>query len=307
MVVALGGHSLLPKGERPTIAREFQHTRKSVRIIPPLLEKGWDVVLTHGNGPQVGNILIQSEAASGKAYTVPLCVAVAESQGEIGYILQQAMCNEFSRCGIQRSVVTVLTQVLVDDRDTAFQEPPKPIGPFYTEAQARRLQRSGIDLVEVDRYGWRRVVPSPRPLEIIEAETVRRLIDEGVVVIAAGGGGIPVTRRGRRLRGVDAVIDKDLASSCLAKALQADQLVMLTDVPRVALGYGTPDQRDLSEMTTSEAQRWLEDGQFPPGSMGPKIEAAIDFAQHLGKPAIITTPEALESAQEGLDGTRILP
>ena len=307
MVVALGGHSLLPKGERPTIAREFQHTRKSVKIIPPLLEKGWDVVLTHGNGPQVGNLLIQSEAASRETYSVPLSVAVAESQGEIGYILQQALYNELSRRGIQRSVVTVLTQVLVDDRDPAFQEPTKPIGPFYTEAQARRLRRSGIALVEVDRYGWRRVVPSPRPLEIIEVETVRRLIDEGVVVITAGGGGIPVTRRGRRLLGVDAVIDKDLASSCLAKALQADQLVMLTDVPRVALGYGTSNQRDLSEMTASEAQRWLEDGQFPPGSMGPKIEAAIDFAKHLGKPAIITTPEALESAQEGSDGTRILP
>ena len=226
----------MPKGERPTIAREFQNTRKSVMCILPLLEKGWDVVLTHGNGPQVGNIMIQSEEASRKAYTVPLSVAVAESQGEIGYILQQAMCNELSRRGIQRPAVTVLTQVLVNGKDPAFKQPTKPIGPFHTEAQARRLRRRAIDLVEVDRYVWRRVVPSPRPLEIIEAETIRKLVEEGVVVITAGGGGIPVTRRGCRLRGVDAVIDKDLASSCLAKGLQADLLVILTDVRRVAFG-----------------------------------------------------------------------
>ncbi len=306
-VVALGGHSLLPKGERPTVKKQFTHTRRAMLRIVAMLKKGWDVVLTHGNGPQVGNILIRSEIAAGKAYAIPLSVAVAESGGEIGYIIQQSLHNEFQRARLKRAVVTVLTQVRVDPSDMAFQNPTKPIGPFYTSAQAASLEKRNIPVTFVTGYGWRRVVASPHPIEMIEADTVRRLASEDVVVIAAGGGGIPVVQQSGRLKGVDAVIDKDLASSCLAKALQADLLVMLTDVRFVALWFGTPNQKNLSQMTVAQAEQWLKEGHFPPGSMGPKVEAAIEFAKSTGNRAIISTPEVLDSALEGNDGTTISP
>lgn len=306
-VVALGGHSLLPKKERPTVRKQFTYTQRAMVRIVALLSKGWDVVLTHGNGPQVGNILLRSEIAAGKAYTIPLSVAVAESGGEIGYIIQQSLHNELQRSHMKRAVVTVLTQVRIDVDDPAFQNPAKPIGPFYTRSEAERLQKHGIVLSEAPRYGWRRVVASPRPMEIIEADTVRRLVSEDVVVIAAGGGGIPVVQQGKRLKGVDAVIDKDLASSCLAKALQADLLVMLTDVRYVALWHGTPRQKDIGKMSVAQAEHWFKEGHFPPGSMGPKVEAAIEFARFTGNCAIICTPQVLGSALEGKDGTTITP
>lgn len=306
-VVALGGHSILPKGERPTVARQFRASQRAMRNILSLFQRGWDVVLTHGNGPQVGNIILRSEIAAKKAYPLPLSVAVAESGGEIGYIIQQTLYNELQRARVPRAVVTVLTQVVVDARDSAFKAPTKPVGPFYTERQAAPFRQRGVPLVHVRGYGWRRVVASPKPLQIVEAETVRRLLADDVVVIAAGGGGIPVVRRRGRLAGVDAVIDKDLASACLAKALHARLLVMLTDVRRVALWYGSSRQKDLARMTVDAARRWMAQGHFPPGSMGPKVEAAVDFAESTANPAIITTPEALESALEDADGTRIVP
>ena len=272
-----------------------------------LLYKGWDVVLTHGNGPQVGNILLQSEAATGKTYPITLGVAVAESEGEIGYIVQQSLYNELRRAHLPQAVVTVLTQVVVDAKDSGFQHPTKPIGPYYTDEQAKGLAASGLPLTHIEGSGWRRLVASPRPLEIVEASTVKRLVSRDVVVIAAGGGGIPVVRIGDELKGIDAVIDKDLASSTLAKALDAERFVMLTDVPRVALHFRTPQQRELTRMTVSEARKYLTEGHFPPGSMGPKIEAAIDYARSLGRPAIITSPDLLEQAIEGSDGTTISP
>jgi carbamate kinase len=311
-VVALGGHSLLPKTERPTMTRQFRYTQRAIGYVLARFGSGTDLVLTHGNGPQVGHILLRSElaAAAKEAYLIPLSVAVAQSQGEIGYIIQQTVYNQLRQlrqAGQDRAVVTVLTQVLVDHQDPGFQNPTKPIGPFYSEAQANGLRRRNIPLVQVEGHGWRRVVASPRPLEIIEAETVRRLAQEGAVVIAAGGGGIPVVRQRGRLHGVDAVIDKDLASSCLAKALGAQTLVILTDVRQVSLSYGRTEQQNLSRMSVAEARGWLEQGHFLPGSMGPKVKAAIDFAENTGNPALITTPEALEAALDHRDGTYIVP
>ncbi|MEK7872788.1 MAG: carbamate kinase [Chloroflexota bacterium] len=306
-VVALGGHALLPKGEKPTVAGQFRACQRAMRHMLVLFRRGWDVVLTHGNGPQVGNILLRSEIAAKKAYPIPLSVAVAESGGEIGYIIQQSLHNELRRSRLPHAVVTVLTQVLVDLNDPAFHMPTKPIGPFYTERQTGPLRKRGVPLAFADGYGWRRVVASPRPLRIVEADTVRRLAAQDVVVIAAGGGGIPVVERGGRLEGVDAVIDKDLASACLAVTLRAKLFIMLTDVRKAALWYNTPRQKDIDRMTAAQARRYLAEGHFPPGSMGPKVEAAADFAERTGCPALITTPEALKAALEERDGTRIVP
>ncbi len=306
-VVALGGHSLLPKDQRPTVARQFRQTQQAMAYLLCALGNGLDLVITHGNGPQVGNILLRSELGAKEAYTIPLSVAVAQSAGEIGYTIQQTLCNQLRRSGQDRAVATVLTQVVVDHQDPGFQNPTKPIGPFYSEAQAGGLRRRNIPVAPVEGNRWRRVVASPKPLEVVEAETVRRLAQAGVIVIAAGGGGIPVVRQGGKLKGVDAVIDKDLASSCLAKALGAQRLIILTDVRRASLRYGKPEQQDLSSMTVAQAKGWLAEGHFLPGSMGPKVKAAIDFAESTGHPALITMPESLEAALDHRDGTWILP
>ncbi len=306
-VVALGGHAVLPKNERPSIGRQFLHTRQAMRHVLGLVTDGWGLVLTHGNGPQVGHILIRSEAATGEAYSIPLSVAVAESEGEIGYVIQQSLYNELAAAGISRPVVTILTQVLVDRADPAFAHPIKPIGPYYSDADARPMRDRGIDLVQFPDRGWRRVVASPRPLEIIEGSTVRQLAEHEVIVIAAGGGGIPVLEDKGRLKGVDAVIDKDLASAVLAGGIGAEMLLFLTDVPKVALNFQTPDQLELDSITVDEAEAYLREGQFAEGSMGPKVEGAIQFVKAGGRVAIITTPEALEGALVGRGGTRISP
>ncbi|MBI4340288.1 MAG: carbamate kinase [Chloroflexi bacterium] len=306
-LVALGGHAVLPKAQRPTIGRQFLYTRRAMRQVLLLVRQGWGLVITHGNGPQVGHILIRAEAARSKAYPIPLSVAVAESEGEIGYVIQQSLYNELSVAGIPRPIVTVLTQVLVDRDDPAFQQPTKPVGPFYTDAQAAPLRRKGLPMAYFQGYGWRRTVPSPRPLRIIEGETVRKLAQQDVIVIAAGGGGIPVAEVRGRLVGVDAVIDKDLASAVLAQGIQADVLLLLTDVRKVALAYQTPGQVDLDTMTVAQAEEYLAQGHFPPGSMGPKVEGAVQFVKAGGQRAIITTPEALPLALAGEDGTQIVP
>jgi carbamate kinase len=306
-VVALGGHALLPKSEQPTVELQFRHTQRAMSCVLSLLGAGHQLVLTHGNGPQVGHLLLRSELAAQESYTIPLSVAVAQSQGEIGYIIQQAIQSYFMKAGQDRAAATVLTQVLVDHNDPGFQNPTKPIGPFYTEAQAAGLRQRHIPLVHEAGHGWRRVVASPKPLEVVEAETVRRLVQEGVIVIAAGGGGIPVVRQGKKLKGVDAVIDKDLASACLAKALGAQSLIILTDVRQASLHYGKPDQQDLPSMTAAQARTWLAEGHFLPGSMGPKVKAAVDFAESTGNSALITMPESLAAALERRDGTWISP
>ncbi|MBI2868104.1 MAG: carbamate kinase [Chloroflexi bacterium] len=304
-VVALGGNALLRRGEEPTVARQFRRAAAAMGHVATLAARRWSLVVTHGNGPQVGNILIRVEAALGKAYTLPLSMCVAESQGEIGYVIEQSLHNQLQVRGLKRPVVGLLTQVLVDRRDPAFKDPTKPIGPFYSGRQAALLRRKGFHLAQVDKAAWRRVVPSPQPLGIVEADTVRTLLRQGVIVIAAGGGGIPVTQEDGRLKGVDAVIDKDLASACLAKSIGAELLLILTDVPRVALNFGTNKQQDIPLMTATEARRYTAEGHFPPGSMGPKVAAAIDFVEHGGEKAIITCPERLLAALKGRQGTHI--
>jgi carbamate kinase len=306
-VVALGGHALLPLGAEPSVEGQFAAAGAACRHLVDMLARGWDVVLTHGNGPQVGHILLRSELAAGKAYPVTLAAAVAESEGEVGYVLQQSLHNALAEAGLARAVVTVLTQVVVDGADPAFAHPTKPIGPAYDEEQAERLRAAGMALAPAPGHGWRRVVASPEPLEVVEAATVRALVRDDTVVIAAGGGGIPVVREDGRLRGVDAVIDKDLASALLAHALDADLLALLTDVRHACLRFGAPDERALGTLTVDEAARYAGEGHFPPGSMGPKVEAAMRFVRATGNPALITTPEALMGALEGTDGTRITP
>jgi carbamate kinase len=272
------------------------------------VKEGVKVVLSHGNGPIVGNILIRNEAVRDQIPPMPLDVCGADSQGGIGYMMQQALQNELHRVGLDKTVVTVVTQVIVDERDPAFRRPTKPIGPFYPEARARTLAKEkGWTVVEDAGRGYRRVVPSPKPLEIVEIGAIRKLVDDGAIVIAAGGGGIPVSRQwDGTLHGVEAVIDKDLASSLLGRVLGMESLVIVTGVERVAVHFGKPSQRDLSDATASELERLLGEGHFPPGSMEPKIRAAIEFVRGGGGSVTITSPERVREALEGRAGTRIV-
>jgi carbamate kinase len=277
--------------------------------IAALIRDGTQVVLSHGNGPIVGNILIRNEAARDQIPPMPLDVCGADSQGGIGYMMQQSLQNELRRVGVpDRPVTTVVTQVIVDERDPAFRRPTKPIGPFYTQERARLLAKEkGWTIVEDAGRGYRRVVPSPRPLEVVEIAAIRKLVESGGIAIAAGGGGIPVSRQwDGSLHGVEAVIDKDLASSLLARLLGCEQLVIITGVDRVALHYGTPEQRDIEEATADELQRWLDEGHFPPGNMGPKAQAAIEFLRGGGREVVITSPTGLLRALTGSGtGTRV--
>ncbi len=307
IVIALGGNALLSghggeQEQRAAIAR-------TCRQIARLVGSGARVVLTHGNGPHVGQLLIQQEQAQELVPPWPLDVCGAMTQGQIGYLLQQALGEALGAEGLNKPVVTVITQVVVDACDPAFLEPTKPIGPFYSLSEAEPLQRTrGYVIKRVGRgpRAYRRVVPSPRPIEIVEWRVIHKLVAAGHVVIACGGGGVPVVRENGRLRGVEAVIDKDLASERLATALGAHVLLILTDVKRVALRYGTPQQLDLERLTLEEAKRHLQSGEFPPGSMGPKIEAAILFLENGGERAIIASLEQAKEALEGQAGTEIV-
>jgi len=308
LIVALGGNALQPPGESPDFEAMRRRVDACARSLTHLAAEDVRLVITHGNGPQVGDLLAQSEEARGKALRPPLDVLVAETQAQIGYLLQQALANEFARLLRPRNVATVVTQVVVDPADPAFHRPTKPVGPLIksdTEAMLRRAR--GWQLVQDPRGGWRRVVPSPRPLEVIEVPAIRALLSAGLVVIAAGGGGVPVVRENGRLVGVEAVIDKDLASAILARDVAAEQLVFATDVDAVALDYGKPGQRSVPRMTVAEARGYLDEGQFPEGSMGPKVEAAILFVSAGGREALITSVGALGHAIDGEAGTRIVP
>ncbi len=308
-VVAIGGNSLIKDKEHQTVPDQFATTRETCVHIASMIEQGWDVVITHGNGPQVGFVLLRSELASHVLHTVPLDSCGADTQGSIGYMIQQSLYNEFLKRGMKKRAVTVVTQVVVDKDDPAFQNPTKPIGPFYTEEEAKRLAAERGWIVKDDAgRGWRRVVPSPIPREIVEQEAIKALIEQGFVVIGVGGGGIPVVRQeDGSLRGVEAVIDKDYASSLLASGIGADLFLISTAVEKVALNYGQPNQVWLDRMTVAEAKRYLSEGHFPPGSMGPKIKAIIQFLEKGGKEALITSPENIERALAGETGTRIVP
>jgi carbamate kinase len=307
-VVAIGGNSLIKDKRHQTVPDQFNATRETCEHIAGMIERGWNVVITHGNGPQVGFILLRSDLSAHVLHTVPLDSCGADTQGAIGYMIQQSLYNEFTKRGIGRAAVTVVTQVAVDANDPAFKHPSKPIGPFYDEEKARAHQaEEGWDIVEDAGRGWRRVVPSPIPQRIVERDAIKELVDQGFIVVAVGGGGIPVIEEDGQLRGVAAVIDKDYASSLLATGIDADLLLISTAVEKVALNFGKPNQQWLDHMTLAETRQYLEEGHFAPGSMEPKIRAIIGFLERGGKQALITSPECIERALQEETGTRITP
>jgi carbamate kinase len=301
VVVALGGNALLQRGDEDSADSMRRSARFAAEVVADIAEQGWEVVVTHGNGPQVGRILIQNEEAARLVSPMPLDVCGAQSQGQIGYLLQVAVGDVFYERGMDRPVVTVLTLTRVPRDDPAFEEPTKPIGPYYGKDKGRRLARErGYRLAPASGGGgWRRVVPSPRPYSIVEAPVIRQLVASGVIVIAGGGGGVPVVEEGPRLVGVEGVVDKDLAACILAKDVEADALLILTDVEGVYEEFGTPEQRLLPRLTPEEARRRLEAGEFGTGSMKPKVEAAVQFVEGGGKQAVIAS---LEDGPRGLSG-----
>ncbi len=307
-VVAIGGNSLIRAGEKGTIAEQMANVRRTADALVTLIGEGYNLVITHGNGPQVGAALLRSERAADEVYRLPLDVCVAATQGEIGYLLQQALTERLSKAGLKRPVVSLLTQVVVAGDDPAMTHPTKPIGPFYTQRDAeQRRAKFGWAVIEDAARGWRRVVPSPQPLEIIEEHAIRALAQTGALVIACGGGGVPVVRENGHYAGVDAVIDKDSASVLLALRLEADLLVISTDAEFVYQNYRKPDQRAIEHIDASALRRLYEAGQFPPGNMGPKIAAALRFVENGGTRALITSYERLTDAMHGRAGTHIVP
>ncbi len=307
-VLALGGNALLRDERDVSVAAERATLQSTAEQIAELTAQGWRLLVTHGNGPQVGFNLLRAEVAAraGLLPRLPLDVLDAQTQGSIGYLIAEALERAFRRPGARRPVAVVVTRVVVDPHDPAFVHPTKPVGPYYTEEEARRLaDQEGWRMARQEK-GWRRVVPSPRPLEVIEMDAIRLLLQEGYLVIAAGGGGIPMVRDpDGSLRGVEAVVDKDLTSALLAAAFRCDLFLISTGVPGVALHYGKPGERWLSRLTASEARRYLAEGHFPPGSMGPKIEAVLHYLEAGGKEAVIAATEDLVRAVRGEAGTRI--
>jgi len=298
-VVALGGNALMRPGERGTAAEQRANLREACTALRPLLDG--ELVVTHGNGPQVGNQLLRQERAADEAPPLPLYLAVAQTQAEIGALIESELEPVAGR-----PVACLLTHVLVADDDPAFKEPTKPVGPFYGEDEARALERDrGWIVVHDAGRGWRRVVPSPQPLEVVELAAIRSLLASGSIVVAVGGGGIPATRRGEHLAGIDAVIDKDRASSLLARELDAERLVILTEVDAVYRGFGTPQQEALRALSADDAEALAPE--LPAGSMRPKVEASLEFARATGREALITSPAALGEALAGRNGTRIRP
>ena len=308
MLLAVGGNALIRTGEKGTTAEQLANARKTAAEIVGLCRQGHRIVLTHGNGPQVGAELLRSERAASQVPGHPLDVCDASTQGEIGYLLQQSLESELKAAGLHVPVVTVLTQSVVALDDPAMLHPTKPIGPFYSRADAEERQRQfGWEIVEDAARGYRRVVPSPEPIEIVELEVIRDLVEQGVLVIACGGGGIPVVWKNGRLEGVEAVIDKDRASALLASRLGVDRFVISTDTDYVYLDYKKVTQRALREVTAGEIEKYLHAGHFPPGNMGPKIESVLRFLRAGGREAIITSCENLQRSVAGSAGTHIFP
>ncbi|MFN2200122.1 MAG: carbamate kinase [Caldilineaceae bacterium] len=309
-VIAIGGNSLIKDSHHPEVKHQWDAVRETAGNIANLIQSGWRAVITHGNGPQAGYILQRNELSIPKVHTTPMDLIVADTQGSIGYMLQQALSNEFYQRKMALRCVTCVTQTLVDRHDTAFAHPTKPIGGFLDEEGARDFEAAGWSVVEDAGRGWRRVIASPEPLAFIEEQAIRDAVAAGWVVIAAGGGGIPVIRnRKGELRGVTAVIDKDLASGLLAAHLQADIFLISTTVEQVALNYGKPDERPLSTLSVSQARSYMGEGHFAPGSMQPKIEACVRFllaTDNHDAACVITSPDKLEMAAYGNAGTRIM-
>lgn len=308
ILIAVGGNSLIRAGQKGTVAEQLANARATAAAIIGLIRQGYRLIVTHGNGPQVGAQLLRSERAADQVPVQPLDVCGAASQGEIGYLLSQSLRDELSAMGLEVPVVSLVTQSIVSARDPAMRHPTKPIGPFYSRAQAEeRMRTLNWDIVEDAARGYRRVVPSPEPIEIVELEVIRKLRDDGVLVVACGGGGIPVVRENGDLHGVEAVIDKDRASALLASQLGVDVFVISTDTDYVYLDYKKSTQQALTEITSSELERHYQNGHFPPGNMGPKVESALQFLKAGGQRVIITSYEHLCDAVSGRSGTHIVP
>jgi carbamate kinase len=307
-VVAVGGNSLIKDKNHQTIPDQYEAASESMEHIAGMIEQGWDVIVTHGNGPQVGFILRRAELSLDELHPVPLDYCGADTQGAIGYMFQRSLYGEFEKRSIDKQAATVVTQVLVDKDDPAFENPSKPIGAFMDEQTAKeRAESEGWAIVEDAGRGWRRVVPSPKPIRIIEANAIHTLVQNGFIVISVGGGGIPVVEgEAGELLGVEAVIDKDFASALLATSLNADLLLISTAVEKVALNFNQPDEEWLDEMSLEQAKEYLAQGHFGKGSMEPKIQAIIGFLERGGKEALITNPENIERALNGETGTRIV-
>lgn len=307
-VVALGGNALILDNQHKTIPDQYSAVRENMKHVVDMIQDGWTVVITHGNGPQVGFILRRSELSMHELHSVPLDYCGADTQGAIGYMIQMALRNEFKRRGLDRNAVTVVTQVLVDHKDPAFSHPSKPIGSFLDEGTARQRMANGQTFVEDAGRGWRQVVPSPKPVSIVEVDAIKSLISQGFIVVAVGGGGIPVVEgENGDLLGIEAVIDKDYASGLLARLIDADLLLISTAVEKVAINFNKPDQQWLSQMTLAEAEKYVQEGHFAPGSMLPKIQAIITFLKGGGKKALITDPPNIARALKGETGTWVLP
>jgi carbamate kinase len=304
-VVALGGNAIINAKQRGTSEEQFDNVNTTTEHLAQLIGQGFRLVITHGNGPQVGNLLIQHEAGKNTVPALPMDVCGAQSQGQIGYMISQSLRNHLKRLGIKKSVATIVTQVEVDPKDIAFKQPSKPVGPFYDQAWAAQAKENGFDVIEDAGRGYRRVVPSPIPEHIVEVDAIKILVQQGAIVIASGGGGVPVIKKEDKYHGVEAVIDKDYAGELLAYELGAELFVILTDVEKVALNFNKPDQQSLDHMTVSEARQYFDQGHFAKGSMGPKVQACIKFIQHGGKKAIITHPFKVLEAIEGTTGTVI--
>ena len=301
-VVALGGNALLRGNQTGTIIQQEKNTYETCKNLLNLIKKEYNIVVTHGNGPQVGNILFRNEAGYNqyRIPKMPLDICVADSQGGIGYMIERQMKNLLIEEGINKNVISIITQVIVDINDPAFMEPTKPIGAFYLKEEADLLAKANNWIFKQDsrKRGWRRVVASPKPLEVLNKKIIKELAERGNIVIAAGGGGIPVYKIGNKLFGIDAVIDKDLASALLAKEIEADSFFILTDVPKVYLHFGKPNQQPIDKMTIGEIKKYYDENEFASGSMGPKISAAINFIEGGGKETIITEASKLFSDKD---------
>jgi carbamate kinase len=308
LVIALGGNAITLPGEPGTIPQQFAHTAETLEHLLPVLRAGHRVVITHGNGPQIGNILIRVEEGERRVPPLPLDTCVADSQGGMGYMIQRLATALFRRENIRRDVACIITQVLVDRNDAEFAHPTKPVGSFYSAADTEGLRRDKPHWIlrEIEKGRFRRVVPSPHPLDVLEKNAISDLVESGAVVVACGGGGIPVAWEGNSLLGVEGVIDKDRASGLLATQIRASKLIIVTSVDQVATRYHQPGQQWLGTLTVAEARAHLAAGEFPPGSMGPKIEAAIDFIEKGGEECIITSTEQVALALAGNAGTHII-
>jgi carbamate kinase len=307
-LIAFGGNALLPDNEHGSQENQTAFSRKAAELMVQVVKKGYELIIVHGNGPQVGNLLLQMEEAVNKVppYTLDVCDAMTE--GSMAFMLEKSIINELRRNSLDKEVASIVTQVVVDKDDPAFQNPTKPVGPFYSKFRADALRREKKwAMIEDSGRGWRKVVPSPKPIDVVPKWVIRDLVQAGRIVIAAGGGGIPVIiDGGGRFRGVEAVIDKDYAASLLAREVKVDLFVILTAIERVFINFGKPDQKAVSVLTVDEARKYLDEGQFPPGSMGPKIRAAVEYIEAGGREVLITTAAHLRAALINRSGTKII-